>query len=63
LTEASTTKQASLHLVVGKAALDPGGLEMLMDLEGFRTALTKESHTLKRAPTWTLDELEARKRG
>lgn len=55
LTEAGTKKRASLHLVEGKAglaALDPGGLEVLTaDLEGFRSALTAESHTLKRALT------------
>jgi formamidopyrimidine-DNA glycosylase len=55
LTEANATKRASLHLVRGEAALSPfvrGGLEPLTaDLEAFRTALTRESHTLKRALT------------
>jgi formamidopyrimidine-DNA glycosylase len=55
LTEAGSKKRAALHLVVGEEALaahDPGGLEVLdADLESFRTALTAESHTLKRALT------------
>jgi formamidopyrimidine-DNA glycosylase len=55
LTEASTKKRASLHLVRGKEALqehDPGGLEVLeADLESFSAALVRESHTLKRALT------------
>jgi formamidopyrimidine-DNA glycosylase len=55
LTEASSKKRASLHVVRGEAALrahDPGGLEVLgADLETFRAALTRESHTLKRALT------------
>jgi len=54
-TEASTQKRASLHLVQGAAALaehDPGGIEPLAcDLAGFREALTRENHTLKRALT------------
>jgi formamidopyrimidine-DNA glycosylase len=55
LTEASTKKRASLHLVAGAAALaalDPGGLEVLAaDLAAFREALLRERHTLKRALT------------
>jgi formamidopyrimidine-DNA glycosylase len=55
ITEASSKKRASLHLVRGEAALaahDPGGLEVLeTDLEHFRAALLRESHTLKRALT------------
>ncbi len=55
LTEASSRKRASLQLVSGRAALaalDPGGLEVLAaDLESFRTALCRESHTLKRSLT------------
>jgi formamidopyrimidine-DNA glycosylase len=55
LTEAGSAKRASLHLVAGEAALralDPGGLEPLeASLEEFRAALTRESHTLKRALT------------
>ena len=55
LTEASSKKRASIHFVRGEAELgvhDPGGLEVLdSDLENFRSALTRESHTLKRALT------------
>src|SRR5262249_38521820 len=55
LTEASTKKRASLHLVAGEsglAALDPGGIEPLeATAEEFREALVKESHTVKRALT------------
>jgi formamidopyrimidine-DNA glycosylase len=55
LTEASPTKRASLHLVRGAAALEQfarGGIEPFeADLGAFREALTRESHTLKRALT------------
>ena len=55
LTEASTKKRASLHVVRGEtglAAHDPGGIEVLdADLASFRAALVRESHTLKRALT------------
>src|SRR5215470_2980458 len=55
LTEAGSKKRASLHLVRGESALaahDPGGLEVLeTDLAGFRAALVRENHTLKRALT------------
>ena len=55
ITEAGSTKRAALHLLRGDAALaehDPGGLEVLeTDLAAFRTVLTGESHTLKRALT------------
>lgn len=55
ITEASTRKRASLHVVRGEEALarlDPGGLEPLeADLEAFRAALRRENHTLKRALT------------
>src|SRR5947209_1044977 len=55
LTEASSKKRASLHVVRGAAAVaafDAGGLEVLdADLPAFRAALTRESHTLKRALT------------
>ncbi len=55
LTEASTKKRASLHLVRGEAALaamDPGGLEPLaIDLAAFEGALRRERHTLKRTLT------------
>jgi formamidopyrimidine-DNA glycosylase len=55
LTEAGTKHRASLHLARGEAALaahDPGGLDVLgATLAEFRAALTRESHTLKRALT------------
>ena len=54
-TEASSKKRASLQLVGGEPALralDPGGLEPLeATVEQFHDALTRESHTLKRALT------------
>jgi formamidopyrimidine-DNA glycosylase len=55
LTEQSTRKRASLHVVRGRDALmamDPGGLEVLdASLEDFAAALTRENRTLKRALT------------
>lgn len=55
LTEQSTRKRASLHLVRGEEALtahDPGGLEVLdAGPEAFAAALTRENRTLKRALT------------
>lgn len=55
LTEAGTTRRASVHVVDGPEALaelDPGGLEVLdASPEEFRAALTSERHTLKRALT------------
>lgn len=55
LTEASSHKRASLHLVGGKRALrdhDPGGLEPLDAApEDFAAALRRENRTLKRALT------------
>jgi formamidopyrimidine-DNA glycosylase len=55
LTEAGTKRQASLHVVEGRAGLAPherGGLEVLdADLPAFARALTHENHTLKRALT------------
>lgn len=55
LTEASTQKRASLHVVQGEDALasfDPGGVEvMTSDVATFAAALQKESHTLKLALT------------
>ena len=55
LSEASTRKRASLHLVAGEAALgelDRGGIEVLgTDLARFREALTRENHTAKRSLT------------
>src|SRR5258708_6995026 len=54
-TEAGSKKRASLTVVRGEAALhalDPGGVEPLeATREQFREALTRESHTLKRALT------------
>ncbi len=55
ITEVSTQKRASLHLVKGKEELDKfdrKGLEVLnTSLEEFKTAITSESHTLKRTLT------------
>lgn len=55
LTEAGTKKRASLHAVLGRAALaahDPGGIDPLTcTRDAFRAALTRENHTLKRALT------------
>jgi formamidopyrimidine-DNA glycosylase len=55
LTEQSTQKRASLHVLRGReslAALDPGGIEVLdASLEEFTAALTRENRTLKRALT------------
>jgi formamidopyrimidine-DNA glycosylase len=54
-TEASSKKRASIQLVRGEDALrvlDPGGIEPLdATLEQFHGAVTRESHTLKRALT------------
>ncbi len=55
ITEAGSKKRASLHFVRGEEALrahDPGGVEIFdTDSAGFRAALVRESHTLKRALT------------
>jgi formamidopyrimidine-DNA glycosylase len=55
LTEASTKKRASLHLLRGEAALrdmDPGGVEPLeADVAAFAAALRRERHTIKRTLT------------
>ena len=55
LTEAGTKHRASLHVGRGAAALaahDPGGLDVFRATpQQFRAALTRESHTLKRALT------------
>jgi formamidopyrimidine-DNA glycosylase len=55
LTEAGTTRRASIHLLAGEAALEPfqrGGLEVLeCDWTDFAERLVSESHTLKRALT------------
>lgn len=55
LTEAGTTRRASLHLLADRAALaamDPGGLDVLsIRREQFDARLLAENHTLKRALT------------
>jgi formamidopyrimidine-DNA glycosylase len=55
LTEAGSKRRASLHVLHGEEALnaiDPGGIEIFStDLDGFRSALTLENRTLKRALT------------
>ena len=55
LTEAGAKRRASLHVLRGEDALlaiDPGGIDIFSaDLDAFRTALTVENRTLKRALT------------
>ena len=55
LTEASSKRRASIHVVAeeaGLAALTPGGLELSgASFEAFKRALTSENHTLKRTLT------------
>ncbi len=55
LTEAGTTRRASLHMAAGAAgvdALDPGGVEPLgIDRDAFARQLVVERHTLKRTLT------------
>jgi formamidopyrimidine-DNA glycosylase len=55
LTEAGSKRRASLHVLRGEealAAINPGGIEIFStDLEGFRSALSVENRTLKRALT------------
>ena len=55
LTEAGSRRRASLHILAGEEALrsvDPGGIDVLSsDLNSFRTTLTAENRTLKRALT------------
>src|SRR5208282_1976416 len=55
LTEAGSKRRASLYVVRGETALeamDPGGIDVFAaDLDAFRTALTVENRTLKRALT------------
>jgi formamidopyrimidine-DNA glycosylase len=55
LTEAGTTRRASIHLVADRAALaamDPGGLDPLgADRAAFAAQLQRENHTLKRSLT------------
>jgi formamidopyrimidine-DNA glycosylase len=54
-TEAGSKKRASLQMIAGEAALralDPGGIDPLTaSREAFVDALTRESHTVKRALT------------
>src|SRR5579864_2806703 len=55
LTEAGAKRRASLHLVSGAEnleAVDAGGIDVFSaDLDSFRSVLTAENHTLKRALT------------
>ena len=55
LTEAGTKRRAALHVVQGTEnlkLLDAGGIDVLAsDLKAFRSALSAENHTLKRALT------------
>jgi formamidopyrimidine-DNA glycosylase len=55
LTEASTKKRASLHVIRGRpglAAHDPGGIELLTaSLADFKARLVVENHTVKRSLT------------
>jgi formamidopyrimidine-DNA glycosylase len=55
LTEAGTKRRASLHVLRGEEGLhsiDPGGIDVFAsDFDTFRTALTAENRTLKRALT------------
>jgi formamidopyrimidine-DNA glycosylase len=55
LTEAGSKRRASLHVLGGEAALealDAGGIDVFTaDLAAFRSALSAENHTLKRALT------------
>jgi formamidopyrimidine-DNA glycosylase len=55
LTEAGSKRRASLHVVKGEEGLhdlDPGGIDIFSsDFDSFRTVLTAENRTLKRALT------------
>ena len=55
LTEAGSKKRASLHVIRGEenlVSLDAGGIDVFSaDLKSFRSALSAENHTLKRALT------------
>jgi formamidopyrimidine-DNA glycosylase len=55
LTEAGSKRRASLHLFRNEAdmqSIDPGGIDIFItDLATFRTALSEENRTLKRALT------------
>lgn len=55
LTEAGSKHRASLHIIRGEAnlsAFDAGGIDVFVsDLQAFRSVLSAENHTLKRALT------------
>ena len=55
LTEAGSTRRASIHLLADRAALvamDPGGIDVLAsDVSAFEARLRLENHTLKRSLT------------
>jgi formamidopyrimidine-DNA glycosylase len=55
LTEAGSKHRASLHVISGEEGLnsfDAGGIDVFAaDLDSFRSAMTAENHTLKRALT------------
>jgi formamidopyrimidine-DNA glycosylase len=55
LTEAGSKRRASLHVISGEqnlVSLDAGGVDVFAaSLDSFRTVLTAENHTLKRALT------------
>src|SRR3984957_193711 len=55
LTEAGSTRRASLYVIQGQEALasvDPGGIDVFAcDVDAFREALSAENRTLKRALT------------
>jgi formamidopyrimidine-DNA glycosylase len=55
LTEAGSRRRASLHIVAGEdevEEMNPGGIEVLSATrEAFQEAITRETHTLKRALT------------
>jgi formamidopyrimidine-DNA glycosylase len=55
LTEAGSKRRASIHILrggEGLVSMDPGGIDVFSaDLDSFRSALTSENHTLKRALT------------
>jgi formamidopyrimidine-DNA glycosylase len=55
LSEAGSKRRASLHVISGGenlVSLDAGGIDVFAaDLDSFRTVLTAENHTLKRALT------------
>src|ERR1700757_2539870 len=55
LTEAGSKRRASLHIIRGEEnleSLDAGGIDVFTaDLDSFRSALSAENHTLKRALT------------